>query len=141
MSKQLSVRLEQIDAVAFSAVAGHGGKTVVDGKPEIGGAGLGMRPMEMLLASLASCTAMDVLFILRKQKEPVEKLAVDIEGTRADQVPYNFTQIHMRVVANAEVALNKLERAVTLSAEKYCSVGASLSKDIELTHEAALADG
>ena len=140
MSKQLSVRLEQIGPVAFSAVAGHEGRAVVDGKPEIGGEGRGMRPMEMLLTSLASCTAMDVLYILRKQKEPVEALTVEIEGTRADAVPFNFTKIHLRVVANRGVAENKLERAVTLSAEKYCSVGASLSKDIELTHEAALAE-
>jgi len=139
MSNQLSVRLEQVGPVAFSAVAGHGGEATVDGKPEIGGEGRGMRPMEMLLSALASCTAMDVLYILRKQKEPVDKLTVEVEGTRAEQVPHNFTKIHLRVIANPEVAPNKLERAVSLSAEKYCSVGASLSKDIELTHEAVQA--
>ena len=135
MSRELSVRLEKVGPVAFEAVAGHGGEATVDGKPEIGGEDRGMRPMEMLLASLGSCTAMDVLFILGKQKETVKSMRVEVEGVRGDEVPHAFTKIHVRVRADPDVNRRKLERAVTLSAEKYCSVGGSLSSDIELTHE------
>lgn len=137
MSKQLQVRLDQVGPAAFEATAGSGGKLVVDGKPEIGGEGRGMRPMEALLASLGSCSVMDVLYILRKQKEPVERLHVEIDGERADSTPARFVKIHMRFVANPEVDLHKLERAVTLSVEKYCSVKHSLSPDIDITFAAA----
>ncbi|MEM9191636.1 MAG: OsmC family protein [Myxococcota bacterium] len=132
------IRLEKVGPVALRAVAGSGGEMVIDGKREIGGEDRGMRPMEALLTSLASCTAMDVMFILKKQREPLERLTIDIEGERADAVPSPFTKIHMRFVANREVALNKFQRAVALSEGKYCSVKASLSSEIEITFEAAL---
>jgi putative redox protein len=138
MSSRLHVRLDKVGTVAFEAVAGSGGKVVVDGKADIGGEDRGMRPMEALLTAMASCTAMDVVYILRKQKEPIERLSVDIDGERAEEVPFAFTKIHLRFVANPEVALNKLERAAALSQEKYCSVKACISKDIEVTHEVAL---
>ncbi|HHH28532.1 MAG TPA: OsmC family peroxiredoxin, partial [Polyangiaceae bacterium] len=117
-----------------------GGEVTLDGSPAIGGEGRGMRPMELLLTSLASCAAMDVVHILRKQKQPLEGLTIAVEGRRADAVPARFEAIHLRFVAEGAVAPNKLERAVRLGVEKYCSVGASLAPDIAVTWEATLGD-
>ena len=136
--KTMHVRLEQVGTVAFEAAAGSGGKLVVDGAPDIGGEGRGMRPMELLLSAVASCSLMDIMHILRKQKEPVEHLKVDIEGARKDAVPSPFTRIKLVFVARGKVDDHKLQRAVQLSVEKYCSVSATLSRDVEITWEARL---
>ena len=134
----MHVRLEQVGTVAFEATADSGGTLVVDGAPDIGGEGKGMRPMELLLSAIASCSLMDIMHILRKQKEPVEHLTVDIEGARKDAVPSPFTRIKLVFVARGKVDDHKLQRAVKLSVEKYCSVSATLAGDVELTWEARL---
>ena len=134
----LRVRLDQVGPAAFDAAAGSGGKLVVDGSPEIGGTGRGMRPMELLLAAVASCSAMDVMVILRKQKEPIENLAVEIEGVRPDAVPSPFARMKLVFVARGKVDEHKLQRAVSLAVEKYCSARASLGPDVEVTWEARL---
>lgn len=134
----LRVRLEQIGPAAFEGTAGSGGRLVVDGAPEIGGVGSGMRPMELLLSSIASCSAMDVLVILRKQKEPIENLSVEIEGVRPDLVPAPFTRMKLLFVARGQVDEHKLQRAVSLAVEKYCSARATLDSGVEITWEARL---
>lgn len=139
MSDALTVTLERVGPAAFDAEAGSGGRVTLDGAPKIGGEGRGMRPMELLLTSLASCSAMDVVHILRRQKEPLEDLRIEVEGTRADAVPARFTKIHLTFVAAGPMSERKLQRAVALSVEKYCSVRSSLSPDVEVTYEARLA--
>jgi putative redox protein len=129
------VSLEQVGGAAFEATAGSGGKLVVDGAPEIGGEGRGMRPMELLLASVASCSAMDVVTILRKQREPLEHLRVEIEGERAAATPSPFTKMKLVFFARGAVDPHKLERAVSLSVEKYCSARATLG-GVTVTWEA-----
>jgi putative redox protein len=136
MAGTMNVKLERIGPAAFRAVGGSGGELVVDGSPEIGGEGRGMRPMEVLLSAIASCSVMDVVHILRKQKEPLTDLEVHTEGERKDATPAPFTRVHMRFVAHGGVDPHMLERAVRLSVEKYCSVVESLSKDVVVTHEA-----
>ncbi|AKF05927.1 OsmC/Ohr family protein [Sandaracinus amylolyticus] len=132
----MRVRLDRIGTAAFRAVAeGSGGEVVVDGSPEIGGEGRGMRPMEVMLTAIASCGAMDVVHILRKQREPLESLRVEIEGDRADATPAPFTAIRIVFVANAAVDGHKLERAVSLAVEKYCSATASLDPAITVRFE------
>jgi putative redox protein len=128
----MKVTLEQVGAAAFEAVAGSGGKLVVDGSPEIGGEGKGMRPMELLLAAVASCSAMDVVSILRKQKEPLEHLRIEIEGDRAQAVPSPFTAMRLVFVARGNIDEHKLQRAVSLAVEKYCSARATLG-GVEVT--------
>ncbi len=135
----MRVHLALVGPAAFEATAGSGGKLVVDGAPEIGGEGRGMRPMELLLASVASCSAMDVLHILRKQKEPLEGLAVEIEGARLDAVPSPFVKMKMIFVARgAGLDDHKLQRAVGLAVEKYCSARATLGSGVEITWEARI---
>lgn len=131
--------IARVGPAAFEAVGDvSNAHVVVDGAPKIGGEGRGMRPMELLLTALATCSAMDVVHILRKQKEPLEDLRIEVDGERADAVPAAFTKIHLSFVATGAVNEHKLQRAVALSVEKYCSVRGSLSPDVEVTHEAAL---
>jgi putative redox protein len=134
----MHVRLAQVGAAAFDATGDSGGKLVVDGAPEIGGTGSGMRPMELLLSSVASCSAMDVLHILRKQKEPIEHLSIDIEGVRPDAAISPFTRMKLVFVARGNINPQKLERAVSLAVEKYCSARATLGPGVEVTWEARL---
>jgi putative redox protein len=134
--RTMSVRLHQVGPAAFEAVAGSGGTLVVDGAKEIGGEDRGMRPMELLLASVASCSAMDVVHILRKQKEPLEKLSVDIEGVRPDGEPSPYSRMKLVFVARGAVDAHKMTRAVSLAVEKYCSAIASLKSDLTVEWEA-----
>ena len=132
----MKVTLERIGPAAFEATAGSGGKLVVDGSPEIGGEGRGMRPMELLLSAVASCAAMDVVHILvNKQKEPLEHLRIEIEGERPDATPAPFTRMKLVFIAKGEVNDAKLQRAVSLAVEKYCSARATLG-GVEVTWEA-----
>lgn len=132
----MKVVLERVGHAAFEATAGSGGKLVVDGSPEIGGEGRGMRPMELLLSAVASCSAMDVVHILvNKQKEPLEHLRVEIEGERPDAIPAPFTRMKLVFVAKGDVDEAKLQRAVSLAVEKYCSARATLGQ-VEVTWEA-----
>lgn len=135
--KTLSVRLDRIGTAAFEARAlESGGTLVLDGSPDIGGEGRGMRPMELLLTAIAGCSAMDVVSILRKQREPLESLRIEIEGLRRDAIPAPFEQVTLVFVANAAVDAHKLERAVSLAVEKYCSVGATLDPSVRVRAEA-----
>lgn len=136
--KTMRVRLDQIGAAALEATAGSGGRLIVDGAPDIGGEGRGMRPMELLLASIASCSAMDVLHILRKQKAPIEHLSVEVEGTRSEAVPSPFTRIKLVFIVRGAVDEHMLRRAVSLAVERYCSARASLAGEIEVAWEARL---
>jgi putative redox protein len=132
------VTLEQIGTAAFEATAADGGSLVLDGSPDIGGEGRGMRPMELLLSALASCSAMDVLHILRKQRQPIEKLSIHIEGLRADATPAPFTRVQLVFYAQGAIDDHRLQRAVQLAVEKYCSVSATLNPSVEVTWVAKL---
>jgi len=139
-AKTHHVQLKQIGTAAFEATASAGGSLILDGSPEIGGEGRGMRPMELLLTSLAGCSAMDMLHILRKQREPLEGVTVDIEGTRVDAVPSPFENVNLNFTVHGAVSPNKMERAARLSVEKYCSALASLNPTITVSWSARLAD-
>ena len=135
----MRVHLEQVGAAAFDVRADSGGTLVVDGAPDIGGEGRGMRPMELLLASVASCSAMDVVHILRRQKQPLERLSIAIEGVRPDTVPSPFARMKMVFEAHGSgLDDHKLQRAVRLAVEKYCSVITTLKSDVEVTWEARI---
>lgn len=138
--KTMTVVLDQVGTVAFEATGGSGGTLVVDGAPDIGGEGRGMRPMELLLSSLASCTAMDVLHILRRQREPIEHLRIEIEGDREDTTPSPFKRVHFVILVRGDVAPGKLQRAAQLAVEKYCSATRSLDPAIQVTWVARRSD-
>jgi putative redox protein len=107
----------------------------MDGAPESGGRNLGLRPMEMLLVGLGACTAFDVVHILEKGREPVTAVDVELEADRAASEPKVFTRIHLNYKLRGRgLKPQAVERAITLSAEKYCSATIMLGKTAKITH-------
>lgn len=120
----------------FVGESGSGHAVVMDGPEEGGGRNLGVRPMEMLLLGMGGCTAYDVVHILRKARQDVNACWAEIDAERADAEPKVFTRIHVHfVVVGTELKPNHVERAVRLSAEKYCSASIMLGKTAEITHD------
>lgn len=131
----MKVRIKLIEGASWTVESGSGHAIVVDGSPAIGGRDLGMRPMELCLGALGSCSAMDVISILRKGRQDVTDCVIEIEGERADAIPAVFTRIHLRyVVTGRRLDPKKVERAVGLSAEKYCSVSRMLESTVTIDH-------
>jgi putative redox protein len=98
--------------------------------------GVGMKPSELLLVSLASCTAYDVVNILGKKQKKMLRLRVEVEGHHQADPPWPFTRIHLHyVVAGEDISERDIAKAIELSHEKYCSVSATLQKAVELTHD------
>jgi putative redox protein len=134
-------RVKWVQDRTFLGESGSGHSAVMDGAPEAGGRNLGIRPMEMVLLGMGGCTAFDVIDILLKGREPVEDCEVLLDADRAPEIPKVFTKIHVRYVVTGR-GLNpaKVERAVKLSAEKYCSATLMLAKTAEITHEIEIVD-
>ncbi len=125
--------------VHFEASNSEGNSVHIDGAPSIGGEGKGMRPMELLLTSVASCSVFDVVSILKKQRQPVEDIQIKATGERAEEgTPKPFTALHFVFMMKGDIDRKKAERAVELSVEKYCSVGASLDPAIPITYETVI---
>jgi putative redox protein len=132
----MKARIKFVEHVTFLAESGTGHAMVIDGAPAEGGRNLGPRPLELLLMGLGSCTAFDVVLILRKGREEVTDCVVEVEAERAATDPKVFTRIHMHYrVTGHSMAPAKVERAIALSAEKYCSASAMLSKTATITHD------
>ena len=120
----------------FEGVAGSGHRVTMDVAPEVGGRNLGLRPMEMVLLGLGGCTAIDVLHMLRKGRQPITDMRVELDAERAADVPKVFTRIHLHfVLTGAGLDPHKIERAINLSASKYCSASMMLNKTAEMTHD------
>ena len=120
----------------FEGVAGSGHRVTMDVAPEVGGRNLGLRPMEMVLLGLGGCTAIDVLHMLRKGRQPITDMRVELDAERANDVPKVFTKIHLHfVLTGAGLDPHKIERAINLSASKYCSASMMLNKTAEMTHD------
>lgn len=119
--------------------SGHG--VVMDGPPAHGGRNLGIRPMEMLLLGMGGCTEFDVLSILRKSRQQVSRCVVELEAERAAQDPKVFTRIHAHfIVTGRDLSEKHVARAISLSAEKYCSASLMLGKSAEITHDYEIRD-
>lgn len=107
----------------------------IDANPSIGGKGKGFRPMELLAGSLAGCASIDILLILKKQRIVPTHFSIKIETKRKDGVPAIFEEIKLIFEVNEEVSREKLEKAIALTLEKYCSVSASLKEDVKVVFE------
>lgn len=130
------------EAVHFEATNGEGAVVSVDGSPSVGGEGLGLRPMELVLASLASCSGIDVVTLLKKMRQPLEDIRVDVEGTRAeDETPAVFRHIHLRFHLQGDLDPEKARKAVGMSVEKYCSVARMLERSATITWDVAVRPG
>jgi len=130
------------DKVSFLGEAESGHSVLMDGAPEIGGRNLGLRPMEMVLMGAGGCTALDVVMILKKSRQKISDCMVEIEADRAKEDPKVFTRIHYHfILIGNDLKPQKVERAINLSAEKYCSVSIMLGKTAEITHDFAILEG
>lgn len=126
------------EAVHLEARNEEGNLVSIDGSPAIGGQELGMRPMQLVLVALGTCSSMDVLSILKKQKQNVDSFEVEVEGQRADGVPAVFTDIHVKFKLKGELDADKIERAIELSIGTYCSVSKMLEKSAKITSSYSL---
>ncbi len=132
----MKARIKWIEQASFIAESGSGHAVVLDGAPEHGGRNLGIRPMEALLMGLGGCTAFDVVSILKKARQRVSDCVVELSAERAETVPKVFTQIHMIFrISGRNLGESQVRRAVTLSAEKYCSATAMLRNSVDITHD------
>jgi putative redox protein len=132
----MKLTVRWLENVSFIAQTESNHAIVMDGAPEGGGRNLGPRPMETVLAGTGGCTAYDVLTILRKARQAVRGCVVDIDAERAAQDPKIFTRIHFHfVITGTDIDPKHVERAIHLSAEKYCSASIMLGKTAQITHD------
>ncbi|MEF2121599.1 OsmC family protein [Pseudomonas aeruginosa] len=133
----MKARIQWAGEAMFLGESGSGHVVVMDGPPDHGGRNLGVRPMEMVLIGLGGCTNFDVVFILKKARQPVESCEAFLEAERADEEPKVFTKIHVHfVVKGRGLKEAQVKRAVELSAEKYCSASIMLGRGgVEITHD------
>ncbi|WP_207427847.1 OsmC family protein [Pedobacter sp. SYSU D00535] len=133
----MKIELKRVnDAVHFEASGMGDVKVQIDGSPEIGGQGLGVRPMELVLMALGSCSSLDLISILKKQRQEITGFDVTVDGQRADVVPAVFTKVHMTFDISGNVDQTKAEKAAELAVKKYCSVHDMLAAaGVEVTYE------
>lgn len=137
----MKARVKLIEGVSFVGQSESGHSVVMDGPPDSGGKNLGVRPMEMLLLGLGGCSAFDVVHILRKSRQTVTDCVADLSAERADTDPKVFTKIHVHfTVTGKGLDPKRVEQAVKLSAEKYCSASIMLGKVAEITHDFEVVD-
>ena len=137
----MKARVKWVDGVTMLGESGSGHAVVMDGPPEHGGRNLGVRPMEMLLIGMGGCTEFDVLLILRRGRHQVSFCEVELEAERADKDPKVFTRIHAHFRVGGKGLTEKVvERAVRMSAEKYCSASIMLAATAEITHDYEIID-
>ena len=132
----MKARIKWVDGVCFRGESGSGHAVIMDGAPEGGGRNAGMRPMETVLIGTGGCTAYDVVHILKKSRAAISDCVVEIESERAAEDPKVFTKIHFHfVVSGKDLKPQQVERAIQLSAEKYCSASIMLAKTAVITHD------
>jgi putative redox protein len=137
----MKARIKWVENVCFMGESESGHAIVMDGAAEGGGRNLGMRPMETVLIGTGGCTAYDVVHILKKSRAAVTNCTVDIIADRAGEDPKVFTKIHFHfVVSGKDLKPQQVERAVHLSAEKYCSASIMLGKTAKITHDFEIAN-
>lgn len=132
----MKARVKWVEQVSFLGESESGHAVLMDGAPAAGGRNLGPRPMEMLLLGAGGCTSFDVIAILKKSRQAVTDCYVELEAERAETDPKIFTKIHMHfVVTGKDIKPETVEKAIKLSAEKYCSASIMLGKMAEITHD------
>ncbi|HRY15003.1 MAG: OsmC family protein [Candidatus Competibacteraceae bacterium] len=131
----MKTRVIWLEDMTYVAQSPSGHALVMDGPPELGGHNLGPRPMEMLLMGMGGCTAIDVVNILRKARQDLRGCEVQLDADRADSEPKVFTQIRVHfILTGLNLSAKHVERAIHLSAEKYCSASIMLGQTAQITH-------
>ena len=132
----MKVQLKRVNnSVRFEAKNVAGNSVLIEGGPDIGGEGKGVRPTEALLMSLAACSSIDVVLILKKMRQQLDDIQVEVDGERAlDEVPAVFKKIHLIFHLTGQIKPEKAAQAIQLSVEKYCTVAMMLDKSVVITH-------
>ena len=137
----MKTRVKWLDHMTFVGESESGHSVVMDGPPAAGGRNLGIRPMEMVLLGLGGCSSFDVVMILQKGRQNITNCHVEISSERAETDPKVFTKIHAHFVIEGKGLSEKhVEKAVSLSADKYCSVSIMLASAVEITHDYEIID-
>ena len=132
----MKARIKLTEGMTFVAESGSGHAVVVDAAEDIGGRNLGARPMELVLMGTGACTAIDVMHILRKARQPVTDCVVEMDAERSPEDPKVFTSIKLRyVVTGKGLAAAQVERAIKLSKEKYCSATIMLAATARISFD------
>ena len=131
----MKIELNRLDdAFHLQAVNDVGKKIETDGAPGIGGGNKGFRPMQLVLTAVASCSSIDIISILKKQRQPLDDIKIEATGEREkDAVPAVFTDIHLHYKLYGKISADKAEKAIDLSVNKYCSVSKMLDTTVNIT--------
>lgn len=132
----MNISVNWVDGMLMVGKSHSGHSITMDGPPEIGGENLGVRPMEMLLLGVAGCTMIDVVSTLKKMRQDLTQCETKVNAERANDHPKVFTDIHIQfLVKGNDLDSKKVEKAITLSAEKYCSASIMLGKTASISHD------
>ncbi|MCK9420346.1 MAG: OsmC family protein [Nitrospirae bacterium] len=137
----VEAKVTLLNDMQFTGTASSGHTLIMDADDGSGGHNTGFRPMELLLVGFGGCSGMDVISILRKKRQLVSGLEINIKGEKSDTAPKIYKEVHIEYVVKGKgVEKAAVERAVNLSLEKYCSVGATLAKAGTITHSYRIVD-
>ncbi len=139
----MQATVKWVDGRMFVGESGSGHAVVMDGPPDHGGRNIGIRPMELLLIGVGGCSSFDVVDILQKGRHPVTACVAELSAERAESVPSVFTKVHLHFkVTGKDLSASAVERAVKLSAEKYCSASIMLGNaGVEVSHDFEILEG
>ena len=138
----MKAKIKWVEDVMFMGQSGSGHAVVMDGPPELGGKNMGIRPMEMMLMGLGGCTSFDVMLILKRSRQVVTDCVAELSAERAETDPKVFTKIHIHFIVTGKSLKEKMvQRAVELSATKYCSASIMLAQTVEITHDYEIIEG
>ena len=137
----MKTQIKWMQDASFKGKSESGHEVILDGPEELGGKGLGMRPMEMMLIGMGGCTSFDVVTILKRSRQQITGCIAEIEAVRADAIPKVFTSIHINfLIKGIDLQKKAVERAVELSANKYCSASIMLGKSVKITHDFVISE-
>jgi putative redox protein len=132
----MKARVKWVEQASFLGESESNHAVLMDGPTTAGGRNLGPRPMEMLLLGTGGCTCFDVVSILKKSRQAISDCYVELDAERAETEPKVFTKIHMHfVVTGKDIKPGAVEKAIKLSAEKYCSASIMLGMTAKITHD------
>ena len=132
----MNISVNWVDGLLMVGKSDSGHTITMDGPPESGGENLGVRPMEMLLLGVAGCTMIDVVTTLKKMRQDLSHLETKINAERATDHPKVFTDIHIQFILKGQnLDEKKVDKAITLSADKYCSASIMLGETATITHD------
>ena len=136
----MQIKVNRIDRDFQMEATNENGNTVIlDASPQVGGHNSGMRPMQLLLAGIGGCSAIDIISILRKQRQPLSDIKITVDGEReVGKTPSLFAKINLHYELFGNLDEQKVKRAIELSVEQYCSVGKMLEKTAEVTYSYAI---